>query len=118
MSSSGIHLPDRPRRRPGRPGRRVAALTGACLGFLFHNRHPARIFLGDAGSLFLGFTLASALIVIYDDVGGFSGPVSLLLATLVPTLDTTLVMLSRYRDRGPCAGRNGPHRPSRCGGWA
>ncbi|MGW2555359.1 MraY family glycosyltransferase [Streptomyces sp. NPDC001635] len=86
---------------PGGLGVVMAALTGACLGFLFHNRHPARIFLGDAGSLFLGFTLASALIVIYDDVGGFSGPVSLLLATLVPTLDTTLVMLSRYRESRP-----------------
>ncbi|MET9081805.1 MraY family glycosyltransferase [Streptomyces sp. NPDC004237] len=79
----------------------MAALAGACLGFLFHHRHPARIFLGDAGSLFLGFTLASAMVVLHDDAAGLSGPVSLVLATLVPTLDTALVMLSRRRESKP-----------------
>ncbi|MFF0051727.1 MraY family glycosyltransferase [Streptomyces sp. NPDC005498] len=79
----------------------MAALTGACVGFLFHNRHPARIFLGDAGSLFLGFSLASAMMVFHSDATGLSGPASLLLATLVPTLDTTLVMVSRYRESRP-----------------
>ena len=34
------------------------AVAGACIGFLFHNWPPARIFMGDAGSGFLGFTLA------------------------------------------------------------
>ncbi|MGW0770919.1 undecaprenyl/decaprenyl-phosphate alpha-N-acetylglucosaminyl 1-phosphate transferase [Streptomyces sp. NPDC002676] len=79
----------------------MAALAGAGLGFLFHNRHPARIFLGDAGSLFLGFTLASTTVVVHQDVVGLSGPVGLLLATLVPTVDTTLVMLSRYLESRP-----------------
>lgn len=79
----------------------MASLSGACLGFLFHNRHPARIFLGDAGSLFLGFTLASAMVVLHSGHEGLSGPVSVLLATLVPTLDTALVMLSRHRESRP-----------------
>ncbi len=79
----------------------MAALGGSCLGFLFHNRHPARIFLGDAGSLFVGFMLASTMMVVHNDAEGLSGPASLLLATLVPTLDTTLVMLSRYRESRP-----------------
>ncbi|MBN2068136.1 MAG: undecaprenyl/decaprenyl-phosphate alpha-N-acetylglucosaminyl 1-phosphate transferase [Opitutales bacterium] len=35
------------------------ALVGACLGFLYHNYHPASIFMGDTGSLFLGYTLAA-----------------------------------------------------------
>jgi UDP-GlcNAc:undecaprenyl-phosphate GlcNAc-1-phosphate transferase len=35
------------------------ALLGSLLGFLWHNRHPARIFLGDSGSFFLGFSLAA-----------------------------------------------------------
>ena len=39
------------------------ALAGACLGFLFFNFHPAKIFLGDAGSSFLGFTLASLAVM-------------------------------------------------------
>ena len=38
----------------------IASLGGACLGFLPYNRHPAEIFLGDAGSLLLGFALACA----------------------------------------------------------
>lgn len=37
-----------------------AALSGGCLGFLFFNRHPAKIFMGDTGSLFLG-SIACAL---------------------------------------------------------
>lgn len=86
---------------PGGVGVAMAALAGACVGFLFHNRHPARIFLGDAGSLFLGFMLASAMVVLHGHAVGLSGPVSLLLPTLVPTLDTTLVMLSRYRESKP-----------------
>lgn len=41
----------------------AAMLGGACLGFLVHNTHPARIFMGDSGALFLGFTLASIAIL-------------------------------------------------------
>ena len=37
----------------------AAALTGACLGFLLYNFHPARVFMGDSGALFLGFMLAA-----------------------------------------------------------
>ncbi len=40
-----------------------AALCGACLGFLVFNRHPAKVFMGDAGSLALGGGLATAAIV-------------------------------------------------------
>ena len=41
----------------------LAALLGATAGFLFYNRHPASIFMGDAGSLFLGFNLAALTLV-------------------------------------------------------
>ncbi|KUO20252.1 hypothetical protein AQJ91_15885 [Streptomyces dysideae] len=79
----------------------LAALSGASLGFLFHNWHPARIFLGDSGSLFIGFTLASASVVLHQDAAGLSVPAGLLVTTLVVTLDTALVMLSRYREARP-----------------
>ncbi|MGW0828118.1 MraY family glycosyltransferase [Streptomyces sp. NPDC002845] len=79
----------------------LAALTGACLGFLFHNWHPARIFLGDSGSLFIGFTLASAAVVLHKNAIGLSAPAGLLAMTLVATVDTALVMLSRYREARP-----------------
>ena len=38
-----------------------AALAGAILGFLFYNFNPASIFMGDTGSMFLGFVLATSL---------------------------------------------------------
>ena len=40
-----------------------AALTGACLGFLFYNQHPAKMFMGDTGSLALGGALATMAIL-------------------------------------------------------
>lgn len=40
-----------------------AAITGACLGFLFYNRHPAKIFMGDTGSMALGGGIAAAAII-------------------------------------------------------
>ncbi len=41
----------------------LALLAGACLGFLRYNSHPARVFLGDSGSLLLGFLLACISVV-------------------------------------------------------
>lgn len=38
---------------------------GAVLGFLVHNRHPARVFMGDAGSYFLGFLLSALLLLVH-----------------------------------------------------
>jgi len=41
----------------------MAALVGGCLGFLFYNRHPARVFMGDTGSLALGGALSAAAVI-------------------------------------------------------
>ncbi|HHX51276.1 MAG TPA: phospho-N-acetylmuramoyl-pentapeptide-transferase, partial [Clostridia bacterium] len=41
----------------------AAAIAGGCLGFLFHNRYPARVFMGDTGSLALGGALGSLAIL-------------------------------------------------------
>ena len=49
----------------------VAAITaGVCLGFLVHNFHPAKIFMGDTGSMTLGLLLASAAVVLRRAVHG------------------------------------------------
>jgi phospho-N-acetylmuramoyl-pentapeptide-transferase len=45
-----------------------AALTGACLGFLVFNRHPARLFMGDVGSLALGGALAAVAVIAAADL--------------------------------------------------
>jgi UDP-GlcNAc:undecaprenyl-phosphate/decaprenyl-phosphate GlcNAc-1-phosphate transferase len=81
------------------------ALAGCALGFLRHNFHPARIYMGDAGSLFLGFTLAVIGLKLR-----FNGPTSV--TFLVPILvcgiaifDTALVTIERLRHgRTPLSG--------------
>ena len=46
----------------------LAALVGACLGFLPHNVHPARIFMGDSGAMVLGLTMAAASIIVTGQI--------------------------------------------------
>ena len=73
------------------------SLVGACLGFLLYNRRPASIYMGDAGSLFLGYLLA--VVVIQVDPAQ-APPRSWLVPALllgIPVLDTTTVMLTRWR---------------------
>jgi UDP-GlcNAc:undecaprenyl-phosphate GlcNAc-1-phosphate transferase len=72
------------------PSLLAAALAGACLGFLPHNFWPARIFMGDSGSMFVGLMLSAAATTATTtaDPQGFSqadlGPVALLLPLVVP----------------------------------
>jgi phospho-N-acetylmuramoyl-pentapeptide-transferase len=48
-----------------------ACLSGGCLGFLVHNHHPARVFMGDTGSLALGGALAAVAILTHSLLGLF-----------------------------------------------
>jgi UDP-GlcNAc:undecaprenyl-phosphate GlcNAc-1-phosphate transferase len=74
-----------------------AAVAGACIGFLVHNRHPASIFMGDAGSLFLGFTLgASSLILAGEGQARASALVVPALVMLVPIFDSAFVTVHRF----------------------
>ncbi|MEM1107938.1 MAG: MraY family glycosyltransferase [Planctomycetota bacterium] len=72
------------------------AAIGAILGFLPYNFNPASIFMGDAGSLLLGFLAVSA-ILLFGDAGGFS--LKLVTAALVvfavPITDTSLAIIRR-----------------------
>jgi UDP-GlcNAc:undecaprenyl-phosphate GlcNAc-1-phosphate transferase len=76
----------------------AAALLGACIGFLVYNVNPASIFMGDTGSLFLGFMMASVGIKLRfpDNVHFVTWMVPVLVLGL-PIFDTTLVSLSRLR---------------------
>jgi len=78
----------------------LLCLAGGCVGFLAHNRPPARIFMGDTGSLFLGFVLATAALVGLPAGRGDAYAV-LLLVTFVATVDTTLVLIHRQRSGRP-----------------
>jgi len=77
----------------------MVALAGAALGFLRYNFNPASVFLGDAGSYFLGFILATAAII-----GVFKTTlvVALILPILilgVPIFDTTFAIIRRLRQK-------------------
>jgi UDP-GlcNAc:undecaprenyl-phosphate/decaprenyl-phosphate GlcNAc-1-phosphate transferase len=83
-----------------------AALAGGALGFLWHNRPPARIFMGDSGSLFLGFMLAAlGLELRFENIQEvtFFVPVAIL---AVPILDTLMTCAARIR-RGVSIFRGG-----------
>ena len=77
----------------------AGALMGACIGFLFFNWHPARVFMGDSGSNFLGFTLA-ALSVLSVAKGAIVLALVVPLAALaIPIVDTGWAIVRR-RMRG------------------
>jgi len=94
--------------RAGAPSLISAVMIGACLGFLPHNIHPARIFMGDSGSMFLGLLLAASAItlmgqidanaVFAEEIGPAALPLLLPFAVLaVPLLDFGLAVLRRLR---------------------
>ncbi|MFP4382173.1 MAG: nucleotide exchange factor GrpE [Candidatus Sumerlaeia bacterium] len=81
-----------------------AALAGALLGFLAHNFYPARLFMGDNGSLFVGYMIGSLSILstYYESGVPTSLPVLTPLIVLgVPIFDTLSVMWIRLREGRP-----------------
>ncbi len=82
----------------------LVAFMGSLLGFLLYNWHPASIFLGDCGSLFVGFTLASlALLQRYvSHASSTFFPVLMpVLVLALPILDTATVTVIRLREGRP-----------------
>ncbi|MFD9631340.1 MraY family glycosyltransferase [Streptomyces violascens] len=75
----------------------LTVLSAALTGFLLHNWHPAKIFLGDCGSLFTGFLLASSAVTVHADAPGPQFLAELLALTVVVVTDTLLVLVSRRR---------------------
>ena len=74
-----------------------AALAGALMGFLFFNWNPASIFMGDCGSLFIGYSLS---VLAFQQTYGRSRSILVVIAApvmvmLVPIFDTTFVTLTR-----------------------
>ncbi len=83
----------------GAPTLYLAALLGATAGFLVYNIHPASIFLGDTGSLFLGLNFAALTLLARPEAKGRAGLMSVVAAPvlllLLPIFDTTLVTAMR-----------------------
>ena len=76
----------------------AASIVGACLGFLFYNFQPAVTFMGDTGSMMLGFALS--VLGIKLTFPGISRELTWIVPVLVlgvPVFDTVLVVVSRWR---------------------
>lgn len=79
----------------------TAALAGAAIGFLYYNFNPARIFMGDTGSMFLGFMLAGISIIGAVKSAATIALIVPILALGLPILDTTFAIVRRYRGGVP-----------------
>ena len=74
------------------------ALVGVCVGYLWHNWHPARVYMGDSGAYFLGFLLATLIIRLRpESVPPAAGAAIALLLVSLPLLDTAYVVVKRLR---------------------
>lgn len=82
----------------------LAAYIGSVLGFLWYNRNPARLFMGDAGALFLGFVLACVTVATSFYVPGYTTRWVVVMPVLilgVPLFDTASVVFLRRRAGAP-----------------
>ena len=77
----------------------MLALLGGLTGFLFYNFNPAKIFMGDCGSLFVGFTIASASVMCLTKSCALVGLALPVLALGIPILDTFFAILRRFLER-------------------
>jgi phospho-N-acetylmuramoyl-pentapeptide-transferase len=90
------------------------ALAGACLGFLWFNRHPARLFMGDVGSLALGAAIAG-MAAIMDN------PVALVGLCLVPYIEagSVIVQVASFKTTGKRVFKMSPiHHHFELSGWS
>jgi len=75
----------------------AVVLAGAAIGFLRHNFHPAKIFLGDAGSMFVGFMLAALSMNAGYTRVNLLATISPVFILGIPLFDLLLVMFIRWR---------------------
>ena len=78
----------------------LIALAGAVVGFLRYNSHPARMFMGDTGSLLLGYVLAVSSVSLASGLGATENmkslaPISVAIVLYLPLFDALIVMLRR-----------------------
>ncbi|MCH3924874.1 MAG: undecaprenyl/decaprenyl-phosphate alpha-N-acetylglucosaminyl 1-phosphate transferase [Atopobiaceae bacterium] len=73
------------------------ALAGACLGFLKYNFHPATIFLGDSGSMLIGFVLGTISLLNVTRIAGLTTIIVPLVIAGIPIIDTFSAIIRRIR---------------------
>ncbi len=79
----------------------TACLAGSAVGFLYYNFNPARIFMGDSGSMFLGFMLSGISIIGAVKAATTIALIVPILALGLPIMDTTFAIVRRYRGGVP-----------------
>ena len=79
----------------------ATVIVAACIGFLFFNFPPASIFMGDCGSLFLGYTLATLAVITTHKSTTLLAIGIPLIAFAVPLLDTTIAIVRRFLRHQP-----------------
>ena len=82
----------------------LITLTGACLGFLIYNFNPSKIFMGDGGSLFLGFIFGTLTVTgsyVVPTSGSLLPVVIPVLVLSIPLYDTFSVIFIRWREKRP-----------------
>ena len=82
----------------------LAALAGASLGFLFYNFHPSKLFMGDSGSLFLGYMFGTLTVMGSYVVPSSASLIPIVMPILIlsiPLYDTFSVMFIRWRQGRP-----------------
>jgi UDP-GlcNAc:undecaprenyl-phosphate/decaprenyl-phosphate GlcNAc-1-phosphate transferase len=91
------------------PAIMAAALAGACAAFLVFNFHPAKVFMGDSGSMLLGFVIAGVAV---DGVMKSAAAVAVvvpLIVLAIPILDTSFVVMKRLKYKLPVYGADRSH---------
>ena len=90
--------------RAATPALLSAALAGACAGFLVHNWHPARLFMGDSGSMLIGLVLSASAVSLSGQFtsgqlsAGAGGARASLLPTLLPLLLPVTILIVPFTD--------------------
>jgi UDP-GlcNAc:undecaprenyl-phosphate GlcNAc-1-phosphate transferase len=79
----------------------IVPLLGALLGFLYYNFNPATVFLGDCGSLLIGFLLGCFGLMWNQRAAAGLGPLAPLMAVAVPTADVAISIVRRFLRRQP-----------------
>jgi UDP-GlcNAc:undecaprenyl-phosphate GlcNAc-1-phosphate transferase len=74
------------------------AVAGACIGFLRYNFPRARIFLGDAGSLFLGYSLGASALLAFQAAPGGWARIGTVMMLAYPAFDLFFVVVNRIRE--------------------
>ncbi|MBU1086397.1 MAG: undecaprenyl/decaprenyl-phosphate alpha-N-acetylglucosaminyl 1-phosphate transferase [Candidatus Omnitrophica bacterium] len=77
----------------------IIALAGSCLGFLKYNFFPAKIFMGDTGSLFLGFTLATISVLAHHKANTAVMLLVPIVGLGIPIFDTSMAFFRRIMEK-------------------